>query len=378
MGEIQGQPFQLDLNAPPKAGIRDSRIAPDGALVALREHSKCTGFFRQLFLLVCQKNSWSPALITGEFWRYLTNIGMRREVLRLLKLRPYAEITQKNPGFAFKYLAPNYLARSFTLTERVSCFLHHYRRIHAALPESILRQILQGYITLHEIAEGGNRFAFTMGLPEPKGHLEGELSLDLRVDGKKVFNLSFTIVPGSVVKSKAAEILFITRLQGTKGSLPQIRLARKAFHEFFPGKLLLATLQGIAEALGIGEIEAVCVTKQSSYTKVRSAIFKNRYDDFFAELGMVKTAGGFYSSPVPVQGRPLASFRGRNRLRARKRRIIRQQIQAACAALLLGATDRAAASTSGRAKSTPITGAVESRPSPHFLSHTRLRSNSST
>ena len=89
MGEIQSQTFQLDLNAPPKAGIRNSCIASDGALFALREHSKCTGFFRQLFLLVRQKNSWSLAVITGEFWRYLINIGMRREILRLLKLRPY-------------------------------------------------------------------------------------------------------------------------------------------------------------------------------------------------------------------------------------------------------------------------------------------------
>lgn len=166
------------------------------------------------------------------------------------------------------------------------------------------------------------------------------------------------------MKSKAAELLFITRLQGAKGTRPQIRLARKAFHEFFPSKLLLAALQGIAEVLGIGELEAVSATNQRAYTKEHSAILQSGYDGFFAEVGMTKTAAGFYSSPVPIQGRPLASFQGRNRLRARKRRTIRQQIQSACAAFLLAATDRAADSTSGRANSTPITGAAESGLSP--------------
>jgi hypothetical protein len=41
-----------------------------------------------------------------------------------------------------------------------------------------------------------------MGLPKRMSDMEGELSLDLRVDGKKVFDLSFTIVPGWVVKCR--------------------------------------------------------------------------------------------------------------------------------------------------------------------------------
>ena len=184
------------------------------------------------------------------------------------------------------------------------------------------------------------------------------------MDGKNVFNLSFTIVPGWVVKSEAAEILLITRLQGTKGSRPQIKLARKAFHEFFPRKLLLAALQGIADAFGIGELEAVCATNQRAYTKKCAATFKSGYDDFFAEMGMVKTAAGFYSTPIPIEGRPLASFKRRNRSRARKRRAIRQQIQSACAAFLLEAVDRAAHSSFGAVNSTPVPGAVESRLSP--------------
>jgi uncharacterized protein VirK/YbjX len=364
MGEIQSRSCQVSVNAPLKDGFQDSRVTSNGALVVLRELGTRFGILRRLFILVRQKTSWSPVVIAGEFCRFLINIRQHREIHRLLKLRPFAEIVQNNPGFAFICLVPNYLGRGFTGTECASCFLHHYRRLHAALPESALRQILQGYITLHEIAEGGNCFALTIGLPEPIGRFEGELSLDLRVNGKKVFNLSFTIVPGWVVKSAAEEILLITRLQGALGSRPQIRLARRAFHEFFPKKLLLAALQGIAEAFGIGELGAICATKQRAYSQEYSTILKSSYDDFFADLGMTKTTAGFYSSPIPIDGRPLASFKGRNRSRARKRRAVRQQVLSACATFLLRAADWAAGCSSGAVNSTPVPGAVESRVSP--------------
>jgi uncharacterized protein VirK/YbjX len=202
-----------------------------------------------------------------------------------------------------------------------------------------------------------------MGLPETIGDREGELSLDLQVDGRKVFNLSFTIVPGWVVKSEIAEILLITRLQGTLGSRSQIKLARKAFHEFFPRKLLLTALQGIADAFGIGELEAVCAAYQRSCGRTSTAILESGYDDFFAKAGMVKTSAGFYSCPIPFEAKPLALFKGRNRSRARKSRAVRQQIQSACTAFLLGTADRPAnSSSSGAVCSVPVPGASESQP----------------
>jgi uncharacterized protein VirK/YbjX len=364
MGQVPSRPFQISDNGPLNVGFRDFRATPSDGLIPARKLNDQFGFFKGLFQLVSQKMSWSPAVITGEFWRYLINIGMRREVLRLLGLRPYAEFVQNNRRFAFKYLAPNYLARGFTIKERASCFLHHYRRMYAALPENVLYQILQGEVTLHEIAEGGNRFTLSIGSPELIGDREGELSLDIQVDGRKVFNLSFTIVPGWVVKSEAPEILLITRLQGTSRCRPQIRLARKAFHEYFPGKLLLSALQGIADAFEVDELGAICATRQRAYSKEYSAILKGNYDDFFAKVGMVKTGAGFYSGSVPIKGRPLASFKGRNRTRARKRRAVRQQVQSACTAFLLGAADQVALSSSVAVNSIPIPGAVEPQPDP--------------
>jgi uncharacterized protein VirK/YbjX len=242
-------------------------------------------------------------------------------------------MVQSNSRFAFKYLTRDYLVRGFSVTERASCFLHHYRRLHELLPDCLLRQILQKELTLHEFPEGDNRrrFALTLGLARPYDN-QGELTLRLRVDGDIVFGLSFTIVPGSVVESQAAETLLITRLQGTKGCHRQIGVAAKAMHEVAPGRLLLAALQGVAGSFGIREIAAVSAVRQTSYSKGSPLAFKKAYDDFFAELGMPKSRTGFFLSAVPIERKPLTSIKRSHRQRARKRRAFQSQVQLACAA----------------------------------------------
>jgi uncharacterized protein VirK/YbjX len=359
MDEVQGHPFHLSVNAPPEVGIQDSRVMTSNGLIQMPQLNERFGSLRWLFLLVRQKVSWSPVLIAGEIWRFLSNISAHQEILKLLKLRPFDEIAQNNPGIVFKYVARDYLTKGFTVTERISCFLHHYRRMHAALPECVLRQILQREVAFYEISIGDNCFALTLGLPGPPFDKEGELSLGLHVDDRKIFDMSFTIAPGWVVKSRAAEILLITRLQGMPECRPQIRLVRKGLREYSPKKLLLAALQGFADAFGIGEFAAVCATNQRSYGKHWATILERSYDGFFATLGMTKTAAGFYCGATPIDGKPLASFTGRNRSRARKRRAIRQQLRSACAAFLLGATGRAAHCSPGALNSTEAWVAIE-------------------
>ena len=372
MGEIQGQPHRFLIDASPRGGFLESRIASVGGKIVPPDFTKRPGFLRWLFGLVHQKTSWSPTLIVGEFWRFLISISKHREILSLLKLRPYAEIVEKNPGFALKYLVPNYLARGITETECVSCFLHHYRRMHAALPECVLRQILQGDVTFHEISCRGNCFTLTIGSPRPPLDKEGELSISLKVDGKKIFSISFTIVPGWVVKSEAGEILLITQLQGARGCHPEFKLVRKRLYEYSPRKLLFAALQGVADVFKVSELEAVCATNQRSYERKYAGILQHCYDDFFSKLGMTTTAAGFYFCPIPIEGKPLASFEKRSRARARKGREIRRQIQWACAAFLLGATDRAACSSSFEVCSSTGTRPSELRPSTISSSESEL------
>jgi len=286
---------------------------------------------KPLLLLAREKGIWSPALLAGVLWRGVTNIWTLRDVVQILKFPAYLDAARSHPRFVFKYLTPDYLVRGLTVRERAACFAHHYRRMQSTLPDRLLRQTLEGDVDVHEIWVGENRFTLTMGLPQPLDK-EGEMSLNLRVNGEIVFVLSFSVVPGWVVKSESAEVMLITQLQGRRGAYQQISLATKSLHDVAPCALLLAALQGIASALGIDQLAGVCATSQTCYTAECAAAFNTAYDGFFQELGIARNSEGFFVSPVPIEEKPLASIKQGHKLRTREKRAFKQQIQKVCAA----------------------------------------------
>jgi len=287
--------------------------------------------FRPLLMLARQGKTWTPSLLAGVSWRALTNVCSLKEILRLFKLSPFTEAAQSNPRLPFKFLTHDYLARNLTVAERLSCFSHHHRRMCDVLPDHILLQILHGGATLHTLYQAGRSFTLTIGLPRPPNDKEGELSLDLKMGSETVFNLSCSIIPGWVVKSKAAEVLLITRLQGLRGQYPQIRQATKALCSVSPRAILLAAAQGVAEAFGIVEIAAVCATNQVYYCSELAFSFTNSYDEFFIDLGMAWTAPGFFGSSIPITEKPLEEIKRGHKIRTRKKRLLKLEIQLACA-----------------------------------------------
>jgi uncharacterized protein VirK/YbjX len=288
-------------------------------------------------LLGRQKKPWLPVLLAGISWRALTNIRTHREVVRLLKFPPFVDAVQNNPKFALKYLTEQYLVRDFTVAERAACFRNHYLRLYNELPDRLLRQILHWSVDLHEFSEGGNRFVLTMGLSRPCDK-EGEMSLILQANGEIIYTLSFTIVPGWVVKSTRTQVLLISRLQGAPAYPPEkIKLITKAVYRLRFGALLLAGLEGIATAFGIEEIACVCSTRNLSYAEEYAPRFKNAYEDFFAELGITPTDAGFLSATVPIEERSLEAVKHSHKSRARTQRAIKQNIRSACADYFLRA-----------------------------------------
>jgi uncharacterized protein len=302
-------------------------MVPNGKCIPARPAHIAPSFIKPL-----RKEPLSPVRFGGVLWRGLTHLGTHRDVLRLIVKFPLlTQLAQDNLRFASKYLTRDYLVQNFSVTQRASSFLHHYTRLHELVPHYLLRQMLEEEVMLHQIVEGPNRFALTLGLSRPYDN-QGELSLRLRVDGEIVYVVSFTIVPGSVVKSEAAEILLITRIQGIKGCRNQIALATKTLHDVAPARILLAALQGIADAFGIRAMAAVSGVLQSSYRKNSAVAFKKAYDDFFTELGISKNTAGFFSTPVPIEQKPLASIKRGHRVRTKQKRAFKRQIQSACAA----------------------------------------------
>jgi len=271
------------------------------------------------------RSVWPAARIASVSFDLLVNIPRQIEIFRLMRTPVFRGLRRLDPKLPFKYLSVRYLTTTFDLATRASCFLHHYRRLKIDIQDSFLRRIMLGNVPLFEMRDGGHSLQVSIGLETTCGQ-EGELSLNYLVDGEAVFILSFTIVPGWTVGSARPDVLLISRIQGTKGRYRQISLAMKTFHNVAPPAVLLAAAQGVACALGIGEIASVSAAIQICYAPEFVDVLTTAYDDFFAELGIAKNAKGFFLTPVPIEDKPLAVIKKGHKLRTREKREFKRQI----------------------------------------------------
>jgi uncharacterized protein VirK/YbjX len=258
-----------------------------------------------------------------------------------MRFPAFADLLRTDPRFRFKFLIRDYLVRGFSTAQRTACFLHHYKRLHASMSADLLHRILRRGVTVFEAWRDDIHLEISLCFSRPF-EKEGELTLNLHVDGTVVFVLSFTIVPGWVAQSKAEEVLLISRLQGTNGYYPQIRAATKAMHDVGPAALLFAALHGFAKTFDIGQMAGVSALRQSSYTEELSLFYKNAYDDFFLEIGVSKDTSGFFLSSIPPEDKPMSSIKQGHKIRTKEKRQFKRQVAEEVFLLLrqqMGCTD---------------------------------------
>jgi len=268
---------------------------------------------------------WSPARVVRILWGVSTNIPRQLEILRIMRFPAYADFLRTDPRFRFKFLIRDYLVRDFSTAQRAACFLHHYKRLHKSMSPDLLHRILHRRVTVLEARRDDIDIEVSLCFSRPF-EKEGELSLNLQVNGADVFVLSFTIVPGWVVKSEAEEVLLISRIQGTNGYYSQIRAATKTLHDVAPAALLLAALHGFAKAFGIGLMAGVSAARQSSYTEGLVHSYKNAYDDFFSEVGVPENTSGFFLGPIPPEDKPMSSIKPGHKIRTKNKRQFKRQV----------------------------------------------------
>lgn len=302
---------------------------------AKREATAPELFLGPLSHLALQKKTWSPTLLAGVLWRAVCNIGRHHRVMEVLRYPEYADLIRSNPRFGFKYLTHGYLSWRFSVAQRAASFTHHYKVLRQLLPDPFLARVLHGNVTLAEMHEADTDYTITFGFSTTHDK-EGELSLNLEVDGKAVFVMSFTIVPGKVAQSPSSNVLLITRIQGVKGCYKEISSATRNLHDVAPAALLLAALQGIGEALGICSMACISGKDQNSYCEQWQSSFETAYDRFFNELGVNKNAAALYLTDIPIKDKPLTLVKHGHKLRTREKREFKREIQELAAALVSG------------------------------------------
>jgi uncharacterized protein VirK/YbjX len=283
---------------------------------------------RRLFNAVRGHTGWRLATVISMIvfpLTIVTNLRRHRDVAGILDLPTFAIIAKLQPRFPFKYLNRRYLAKGLTGSGRALALIHHYRYLSVKLREGFLRSILDGGVNIYETTVDDSTYAVRMTLSGPITD-EGELSLELCIDGASIFTLSFTIVPGLIVGVPAEDALMISRIQGVKGVFELIHKATKALHETSPPALLFSAVNGVALAFGIDHIAGVCAASQPSHSEVEAESFRTAYDEFFASVGGRVNMTGYYCFLTPIRGKHIASVRCDRRSRARKKRRFKASI----------------------------------------------------
>jgi uncharacterized protein VirK/YbjX len=257
--------------------------------------------------------------------RVIGNLPCQMEVLRLMKHPLLAGVLPFNPRFAIKFAADDYLARGLSVVERKTCFIHHYTRLLGTMTDGMLRRILHRSLAIYELCEEESVYRVVTHLSRPWDK-EGELSLELQLDGLGIYVVSFSIIPGSIVKSEASEVLLISRLQGMKGKYKYIQRATKAMSDVAPASFLLSALEGFAEAFGIREIVGVSALRQSAYGADADAIFRKAYDEFFQSQGAVLDDENLFRCPVPLPEKPLQDVKRGHKLRTKEKRAFKREV----------------------------------------------------
>jgi uncharacterized protein VirK/YbjX len=260
--------------------------------------------------------------------RMAGHVSGQMEILRLLKYPVFAEVLSQQPRMPFKFAADDYLLRGLSVAQRKACFVHHYNWLREAFPEGALRQILQSSLPIFEIQDGESVFRIVVYLSKPFDK-EGELSFDLEVDGMAVYVVSFTIVPGAIVESEASDVVLISRLQGVRGMFEQIRRVTRALHDVAPASMLLAALQGLAEAFGFRAIVSTTAERQASYTGKSGREFFDAYDAFFHEVGIDLGPAGLFHCPIPIPEKPMSEVKRGHKLRTKEKRAFKREVSAA-------------------------------------------------
>lgn len=290
--------------------------------------NRADAIFVQFLNAIRQPNDWDLSRVSrtsSKLLTLLTNLTTHRRVSKILALPKFANLTDKHPTLPFVYLGNLYLKQQFTSSDRCSAFMHHYNYLHAKLPENILGRILFEEVTLWEESVEMHQYSLVLSFSHPVRN-EGELSISFSVDGIKVFLLSFTIVPGCLVGLQVETAFLISRMQGVRGHFQQIRLATKAFNEVSPSLLLIAALQGLADAFNIQYSAAVCAADQICNSEPESIEFKAAYDEFWISLGATKDMSNVFHIPFPLPEKSLKSIKQKYRSRVKAKRQIRQQV----------------------------------------------------
>jgi uncharacterized protein VirK/YbjX len=250
-------------------------------------------------------------------------IGGHREIVYLMRQSGLRALVTDHPSMVYRCYRM-YLASSFTKKARRAVLIEHYLYLLSRVSTTFFFEILRNRPRLWQKTIGPDVFAIRLSFTGELQH-EGDLLLEFEHNSEPLYHLSYSIAPGCLVGRSVAQVILIGRVQGVAGKFDAIRHATKTCLDVAPPYLLMAVVQGIADALHIGMIAGVRNEEQITANIDDSRIVHFDYDDFWrAHLGT--EAKKFYLIPVPIPEKPLELISTVRRRRTRFKRQFKSEV----------------------------------------------------
>lgn len=274
----------------------------------------------------------------GRAWRLVilaSNLpGYLRYYIRLKASRYGAIIPRGDPFFERKFVTP-YLASFLSAHDRLRIQTHLCRVIDETFDPGRFTGRLREGVVLWTLEADTRRLAIVLRLPR-RTMLEGDLTVEVQLDGTMLHRMSFGFVPGVVLGRPEANLLFIGGSQGVWGTREQARQAAKLAGEISPANLLVIALRALGLGLGLTHLVGVSAACQAVVGQAgagQAAASLGAYDDLWRS-NHGEDRGGYFLMPAEA---PMdAGIEGANRSRTRRKRRLRQSLLEAMADTVSG------------------------------------------
>jgi len=218
-----------------------------------------------------------------------------------------------------------YLSYSLGTKNKLQILANHYEYFKNNFPYHALRPIFKDGLRCWSEMRESNLFEIRLISNTPYEN-EGSLSFMFTMNGQAIYHLAFTFCPGRQFGLLDEQIIYVTRIQGVKGSLDDISQASKFFSDNTPPTLLISAMEGMALSLGIKNIVGISLQNQLSYLVSDKYSFQKNYDEFWRTYESIKITDGDYLIQMPLQYKGLSLIRSKHRNRTINKRKIRQEI----------------------------------------------------
>jgi|ERR1700683_5426769 len=240
------------------------------------------------------------------------------KIMRELNRGDGQMLAKRYPHYVNKYVHP-YLAKSLSKKSRRDALKFHHQYLTERVSASFYEQIVRDRLTLWRELIDEDCYAISISF-NPDWHAPGDLLLAFERNGAPIYEVSFSIVPGSLIESAAKHVLLVARVQGGNNQAEEIKIATRACHRITPPHLLLASVQSLAVALGIEIIGGITNKEQLSKPPLEEiSNFFFDYDTFWETFIFRRKGAIAYEIPVPFLDKPSphAGYHSKARLRRR-------------------------------------------------------------